>query len=323
VREYTTGYVAVNPTKKAVTITLPGSYERINGNQDRNINNGQVVRTISVPPEDGVILLKRGDDGLAVNDAIVTDGQFYQVLDNAGKKKRNGFFADDARVPGGSPYIITDVDSDGKRDLVYTSKGKVFLQFANGTKREFTPYRGFTGNLNFVVGQMDRDTPHEIAVVQASGAVPQVKVFDIDAKERFAWYPYSRSFKGGASIALGDWDGDGLREIVVAAGFGGGPHIRSYKTDGKDWRGSFFAYPAAQRAGAFIALGDIEADGKAELLVGSGPGLPPSVRLFDAKQQRVSEVVIGNAPVKDGVQIRAADLDGDGKAELLVPSSPF
>ena len=323
VREYTTGYVAVNPTKKAVTITLPGSYERINGNQDRNINNGQVVRTISVPPEDGVILLKRGDDGLAVNDAIVTDGQFYQVLDNAGKKKRNGFFADDARVPGGSPYIITDVDSDGKRDLVYTSKGKVFLQLANGTKREFTPYRGFTGNLNFVVGQMDRDTPHEIAVVQASGAVPQVKVFDIDAKERFAWYPYSRSFKGGASIALGDWDGDGLREIVVAAGFGGGPHIRSYKTDGKDWRGSFFAYPAAQRAGAFIALGDIEADGKAELLVGSGPGLPPSVRLFDAKQQRVSEVVIGNAPVKDGVQIRAADLDGDGKAELLVPSSPF
>ena len=42
-REYSGGYVAVNPTKKAVTITLPGSYERINGNQDKPTNNGQVV----------------------------------------------------------------------------------------------------------------------------------------------------------------------------------------------------------------------------------------------------------------------------------------
>ena len=39
-----------------------------------------------MPPEDGLVLLKRGEDGLAVNDAIVVEGQFYQVLDAAGKK---------------------------------------------------------------------------------------------------------------------------------------------------------------------------------------------------------------------------------------------
>lgn len=323
VREYSGGYVAVNPTKKAVTITLPGSYERINGNQDKAINNGQVVRSVTVPPEDGVVLLKRGEDGMIVNDAVVVEGQFYQVLDAAGKKKRNGFFADDSRVPGGSPYMLVDADRDGKRDLVYTSKGKVFLQFANGTKREFAPYKGFTGALNFVVGQTDRDAALEIVTVPAARSAAQVKVFELDGKEKFAWYAFRKDFTGGASVALGDWDGDGLREVVVAAGFGGGPHIRSYKTDGKDWKGSFFAYPSDQRAGALITLADIDGDSKAELLVGSGPGLPPSVRLFDAGQKRLSEIIIGNAPVTAGVAVRAADIDNDGKAELLVPSSPF
>lgn len=323
VREYTGGYVAVNPTKKAVTITLPGTYERINGNQDKPVNNGQVVRSVTVPPEDGVVLLKRGEDGLAVNDAVVVEGQFYQVLDAAGKKKRNGFFADDARVPGGSPYVVIDADRDGKRDLVYSSKGKILMQFANGTKREFLPYKGFTGAVNFTVGQVDRDAPLEIVTVPAARAAAQVKVFELDGKEKFAWYAFRKEFTGGASVALGDWDGDGLREVVVAAGFGGGPHIRSYKTDGKDWKGSFFAYPADQRAGAMISLGDTDGDGKAELLVGSGPGLSPSVRLFDAGQKRLSEIIIGNAPVTAGVAVRAADIDNDGKVEILVPSSPF
>lgn len=323
VREYSGGYVAVNPTKKAVTLNLPGSYERISGNQDKATNNGQIVRSVTIPPEDGVLLLKRGEDGLTVYDNVVTNGQFYQVLDASGKKKRNGFFASDSRVPGGASYELIDVDHDGQRDLVFASKGKIALRYANGTNRDFVPYRGFSGAINFVVGQTDRDSALEIITVPASGASAQVKVFKQDGTEKFAWYAYRKEFTGGASLAIGDWDGDGLREIVVAAGLGGGPHIRSYKTDGKDWRGSFFAYPTDQRAGAMIALGDSDGDGAAELFVGSGPGLAPSIRLFDAGQKRLAEIQLGNAPVTAGVAVKTADIDNDGRSELLVPSSPF
>ncbi|USN52189.1 MAG: hypothetical protein H6759_04110 [Candidatus Nomurabacteria bacterium] len=57
-RQFTNGYVIVNPTKKAITIQLPTRYQKLFGRQDPQINTGEILNEVSVPPEDGLLLVK-------------------------------------------------------------------------------------------------------------------------------------------------------------------------------------------------------------------------------------------------------------------------
>lgn len=323
IREYTKGIALVNPTNKPITFELNGQYEKISGKQDPRTNTGELVRSVTVPAEDGLILYKRGRDGLDINDAILVNGQFYQLQNSKGEKVRNGFFAQDKRVPTGATYSITDLDRDGKRDLVFASKGRVTVQYGDGSKRQVDPYPKFYGDIDFAIGQTDHDSELEIVTVPLKDSASRIRVFQHDLKSGAEWLAYRQEFRGGATVSLGDWDGDGLREIVVAAGVGGGPHIRSYKTDGKDWRGSFFAYSADQQGGAAIALADTDGDGRAELLAGSGKGMTPQVRLYDADQRLIRQWAIGTGINQQLLRVKSADIDGDGVSEILIPSSAF
>jgi len=118
-------------------------------------------------------------------------------------------------------------------------------------------------------------------------------------------------------VALGDVDGDGLREIVTGAGRGGGPHVRIFKTDGALWGGSFFAYDSSERGGVNVAVGDVDADGRQEIVAGSGRGSIPRVRVYDGRGILKSEFVLSNAPAPLGVKPIVSDIDGDGKEEFI------
>jgi hypothetical protein len=57
-RRYQNGIVLVNPTSDPKTITLPRKYKKISGIQDPTVNDGKTVQTITIPPRDGIILVK-------------------------------------------------------------------------------------------------------------------------------------------------------------------------------------------------------------------------------------------------------------------------
>jgi len=60
-RNYENGIVICNPTDKTVEIDLEKKYKKINGNQVPEINNGRILKKISILPRDGIILLKEKD----------------------------------------------------------------------------------------------------------------------------------------------------------------------------------------------------------------------------------------------------------------------
>ena len=68
--------------------------------------------------------------------------------------------------------------------------------------------------------------------------------------------------------------------VAAGAGPGGGPDVRLIDTStGKDvFR--FFAYDSGFRGGVRVALGDVNADGFADIITGAGPGGGPDVRVF-------------------------------------------
>ena len=98
-------------------------------------------------------------------------------------------------------------------------------------------------------------------------------------------FPYDLGFTGGVYVAAGDVNGDGFADIITGAGAGGAPQVRVFDgTTGAQIAGplgSFLAYDAAFAGGVRIGAGDLNGDGRAEVITGAGPGGGPHVRVWD------------------------------------------
>lgn len=130
--------------------------------------------------------------------------------------------------------------------------------------------------------------------------------------------PYGE-FKGGASIASGNFGNGGT--LVTGAGPGGGPHVKVFNND-KLVIADFFPYPTAFRGGVNVAAGDIDGDGIDEIITGAGPGGGPHVRILGTNgEPRGSFMAYPNA-FRGGVRVAVADIDGDGKAEIITGAGP-
>lgn len=94
-------------------------------------------------------------------------------------------------------------------------------------------------------------------------------------------YPFSPGWKGGARVARGNLLPDPGEEIVVAAGPGGGPHIRVFRADGSPVGGGFMAYDPRFDLGVDVAVGNMDGDPYDEIVTGVNPGGGPHVRVFE------------------------------------------
>jgi hypothetical protein len=73
------------------------------------------------------------------------------------------------------------------------------------------------------------------------------------------------------------------------------------------------------KGGVRVAAGDVNGDGKAEVITGAGPGGGPHVKVWNvAAGQTPIEFYAFASTYSGGVYVTAGDLDGDGKAELAV-----
>ena len=57
-REFENGIVLANATPLAKTVNLGDTFQKINGRQDSAVNNGKVVTQVTLPPYDGILLVR-------------------------------------------------------------------------------------------------------------------------------------------------------------------------------------------------------------------------------------------------------------------------
>lgn len=86
--------------------------------------------------------------------------------------------------------------------------------------------------------------------------------------------------------------------------------------------GRFSAFDAKAMSGGFLTAGDVNGDGKDELIVGSGQGREPEVKVFSADGSLIHSFLAYVPQFKGGVRVAAGDTDGDGKAEIVTAPGP-
>ena len=163
-----------------------------------------------------------------------------------------------------------------------------------------------------------------VAVGAGPGSLPLVRVFDYaTGGEVFRFMAYESNFTGGVRVATGDVNGDGVPDIITGIGLGGGPRIRVFSgTDGSVLFDQF-VYEPTFTGGLFVSAGDVNGDGRADIITGTDTGGGPRVRVLDAMTGAVlRDYFAFDAGQRGGVRVAAADLDKDGKADVVATTGP-
>jgi FG-GAP repeat len=103
------------------------------------------------------------------------------------------------------------------------------------------------------------DGKADIITGAGPGAGPHVKAFDGATNATLAsFFAFDAGFNGGVRVAAGDVTGDGIDDLIVAAGPGGGPHVKAFKGDTGALVHSFLAAAPSFTGGIFVAGGDVD-----------------------------------------------------------------
>lgn len=239
---------------------------------------------------------------------------------------------------GGVTTAVGDVNRDGVLDLITgaSSGGGPHVKVYDGTtwNEMFSFYAydsRFPGGVNVATGDVNSDGYMDIVTGAGPSGGPHVKVFSgKDLTELASFFAYDASFAGGVRVAAGDFNTDGIDEVVTAAGPGGGPHVKVYGYNALAFGGvapftgsavpnSFYAYASNFAGGVWVAAGDINGDGVADLITGADTGGGPHVRVINgATGADINNFYGFNEDFTGGVRVGIGDTDRDGRMEVLV-----
>lgn len=327
----------------------------------------------------------RQAEPLSVFDGVTKRGVVGSSVENVevdGGRKQEVDIPVFGQLPAEVQVASGDVNGDGVTDWVAgavsgSSRVLVISGADRSTLASFSVFGDYSEGVFVAVGDLDRDGKADIAVTgaprdafngpQSNGL--QVRVFSgssmvggTDKPTVMADFNGLASLDGqqgegpnvrlGGRVAIGDVSGDGLPDLLIAAGNGGGPRICIWDgpsvaaaNGGKPTKNpiaNLFVFEDTQRGGAFIAAGHVNDDCFADIIVGGGPGGGPRVRIISGKVL-FNKVLVSNlegvnlddranldnglvlsnffafgSGERGGVRVTTRDMDGDKFADVVV-----
>ncbi len=240
--------------------------------------------------------------------------------------------------------VLADVTGDGVADVVSATGAGVpgRLLVTDGATGQVVmsafPFEStFTGGVFVAAGDVNGDGRADVILSPDVGGGARVVVLDgATGAELTSFFGIDdTAFRGGVRVAAGDMNGDGVVDLLVAAGFGGGPRVAVF--DGTTVRpgvtpqrltNDFFVFEPSLRDGVFVAVGDLNGDGFGDMVFGGGPGGAPRVLALDGRalfgpQADAGQLAVlanffaGDQNLRAGVQVAAKNADNDQLADLV------
>jgi hypothetical protein len=241
------------------------------------------------------------------------------------------FYAFTLSYTGGVSVALGDVNGDGIPDLIVgTASGASEVRVFNGANLsvmyDFYPFvPTFTGGVNVAGGDILGNGVSDIIVGAGPGSNPEVRAFGGGALNGALlrdFYAYDLSFSGGVRVGAADVDGDGRADIITGTGAGTAAIVRVFSSATEAMLRNFYAFGASYTGGIFVAGGDINHSGRADLFVGADAG-SSEVRVFDGGTSAVlRDFYPLGAGFTGGARVAAQDVTGAGTAALVVGAGP-
>ena len=230
---------------------------------------------------------------------------------------------------GSAPVAVAigDFNGDGIQDLAVAnvSSGTVSIRLGNGSGGFTSPATPEvpevavgSGPVAVAIGDFNGDGIQDFATANQNSRTVSIRLGNGSGGFTSPASPEVAVGSAPVSVAIGDFNGDGMQDLAVANASSGTVSIRL----GDGLGGFSGATDVSVGSGPnSVAIGDFNGDGKQDLAVANGDSNTVSIRLGNGSggftspaTPEVPEVAVGSAPVA----VAIGDFNGDGRQDLAV-----
>jgi hypothetical protein len=215
------------------------------------------------------------------------------------------------------------------KQSLYNRSGRLLIMPFNGGQatletssgEEISVYKNINPDKiqDIVAGDLDDDGREELITSARSGLEPSIDIYNQEGKKIRSFLAFDRNFKGGVRLALLNYDNSPGLEIVAVPASNGPGEARIFDRQGKlkkilrlendNWRG-----------GLVIGAGDVDGNGRPEIVIAYGQGSQPQVKIIGLDGRLFSSFFPYERSYRGGLEVVVANVDGrkDGKKDEII-----
>jgi hypothetical protein len=265
-----------------------------------------------------------------------------KVYDAVSGELFSSFLAYESKFTGGVHVTTGDLDNDGQDEIIVApaSKRRTEVKVFSILGEELNQFEFIASKSTqkygsvVAVGDVDGDGWRDIVLGAGSGQTSHIRVFKNIAAQTpehaFSETPlvdfeaFTDRYKSGVSLAIGDVNDDGTDEIIVGTNAGYVTQVSVFTmtnalTPTFTQLTNFRPYGDKFKGGVEVSVGDLDGDGKAEIVTAPGAKGGSLIQLHNGETGATVGVpfVAFASDSKLAVNIVLKDLDGDGRIDEL------
>ncbi len=193
-------------------------------------------------------------------------GQMVRSFDAYGSFMGGSFVAVGDINGRGIDDIVTGADAGGGPNVkAFDSAGNVLFNF--------NAYNvNFHGGVRVAVGDVNGDGFGDIITSPGVGMTSIIEAFSGASGAMIQSFDAYGGWQGGAYVAAGDLNGDGIADIITGADAGGGANVKAFNGLNLSVMANFLAASPAYSGGVRVAAIDLDGNGKDDIVTSLGRG---------------------------------------------------
>ncbi len=300
----TSGSLTFMPGETIKSVTVAVVNDSLDEPNERFVVNLLGAMSAGASDPQGVGTILANDSSLFAVGADAGRGPHVRVFIGASATERFGFYAFNPAFTGGVRVAMGDVSGDGTPDIIVGAGpgGGPHVRVIDGTTGDQVPFPiggfyaydvDFKGGVFVASADFNNDGFADILTGAGEGGGAHIKVFNGVDGTLLASFMDSAKGSAGVRVATGDINGDGTPDIITGSGpsvfpvavrvFNG---LTTAQIAGP--LGSFIPYPGTFSGGVHVAAGDVNGDGRDDIITGAGAGGGPHVKAFSGLTARRS-----------------------------------